>query len=55
MFVLIVLLLVLKVAQSGFHHAFLLGRWVEPHTDFSERGGLTGSQFFQGDCWERGG
>ena len=34
--------------------------WVEPPTKFSKgggrgRGGLTGSQFLEGDCWEREG
>ena len=28
---------------------------VEPPTRFSERGGLTGPQFLEGGCWERGG
>ena len=32
---------------------FLLGR-VEPPTKFSKRGGLTGPQFLEGGCWERG-
>ena len=26
----------------------------EPPTKFSKRGGLTGSQFLKGSCWERG-
>ena len=26
---------------------------VEPPTKFSKRGGLTGSQFLEGGCWER--
>ena len=28
---------------------------VEPPTKFSKGAGLTGSQFLEGDCWERGG
>ena len=27
---------------------------VEHPTKFSKRGGLAGSQFLEGDCWERG-
>ena len=28
---------------------------VEPPTKFSKTGGLTGFQFVEGDCWEKGG
>ena len=30
------------------------GRGVEPPTKFPKRGGLTGSQFLEGSCWEGG-
>ena len=29
------------------------GEGVEPPTKFLKRGGLTGSQFLEGGCWER--
>ena len=29
--------------------------WVEPPTKFSKRGSLTGPQFVEEGCWERGG
>ena len=29
--------------------------YVEPTSKFSKRGGLTGSQFLEWGCWERGG
>ena len=32
---------------------FVLLGGVEPPTKFSKRGGLTGSQFLEGGCWER--
>ena len=31
------------------------GRRGDPPTNFSKRGGLAGSQFLEGGCWERGG
>ena len=31
------------------------GGGIEPPTKFSKRGGLTGSQFLEGGCRERGG
>ena len=34
---------------------FCRGGGVEPPTKFSKRGGLTESQFLEGDCLERGG
>ena len=35
--------------------SFLLRGKVAPPTKFSKMGGLTGSQFLERDCWERGG
>ena len=38
------------------NHSLLRGWGVEPPTKFSKRrGGLIGSHFLKGDCWEREG
>ena len=47
-----------KWIMHNVHPLFLLGRegWeVEPPIKFSKRESLTGSQFLDGVCWERGG
>ena len=31
------------------------GEWFEPPTQFSKRWGMTGPQFLERGCWERGG
>ena len=66
MVVLMMLLLALKLVSSSVHHTcgrshdilctpVSVGGGVEPPIRFLKRwGGLTGSQFLEGVCWERG-
>ena len=47
-------ILLLQLLPHSVHPPPFLLLGVEPPTKFSKRGVLTGSQFLERDCWERG-